>query len=449
MVDRKEANLQKLREADEIQGKTKEAIFRIQKQAAEAEGLGVQTLEELRRQGQQMDDINTELEGVSVKLDQSAALQSKFDKWAGNWLGAVTCNDVFDPAIQETVENSKWSVDFTLSGIDADGWTVKDRNEARKNKASAAASSKNADKIGYVPRNKQASELKASGLTSSKMSGKNGPSDQDLDDESAAGLNKLKENDAEIDAGIDAISRTIDNLSGIAATMKEETLNQMDKLDKIDNRMDSVTTKTTVFSPLIEIGSGKGYWSKLLQNREGGPEKLLESVAQGRNLFLCYPDEAESIAIVCLENFTGEYIIHVGELMANTTGTMAGAPVAPYGRTSSAEFQITLAEQFHCLLICNLSLRYPYSKDCISVWKRTNYVAGKDFPGDHSSQQSGSDCEEEEEEESEEDDEEEISHPPTKKSKHSTQKEDLKCTSKAMEYVGMDMLKKLRGESVE
>lgn len=54
MVDRKEANLQKLREADEIQGKTKEAIFRIQKQAAEAEGLGVQTLEELRRQGQQM-----------------------------------------------------------------------------------------------------------------------------------------------------------------------------------------------------------------------------------------------------------------------------------------------------------------------------------------------------------------------------------------------------------
>lgn len=54
MVDRKEANLQKLKEADEIQGKTKEAIWRIQKQAAEAEGLGTQTLEELRRQGQQM-----------------------------------------------------------------------------------------------------------------------------------------------------------------------------------------------------------------------------------------------------------------------------------------------------------------------------------------------------------------------------------------------------------
>ena len=54
MVDRKEANLQKLKEADDIQVKTKEAIWRIQKQAAEAEGLGTQTLEELRRQGQQI-----------------------------------------------------------------------------------------------------------------------------------------------------------------------------------------------------------------------------------------------------------------------------------------------------------------------------------------------------------------------------------------------------------
>ncbi len=125
---------------------------------------------------------------------------------------------------------------------------MKDRNEARKAKAAAAAgSSKNADKIGYVPRSKQGGTLTASGLTSSSMTRKGGaPSDQDLDDESAAGLKQLKDNDAEIDAGIDAISRTIDNLSGIAATMKDETLAQMDKLDRIDDRMDRVTTKTTV-----------------------------------------------------------------------------------------------------------------------------------------------------------------------------------------------------------
>lgn len=53
-VDRKDANLKKLNEAAQLQDKTKEAIWRIQRQAAEAEELGTQTLDELRRQGQQM-----------------------------------------------------------------------------------------------------------------------------------------------------------------------------------------------------------------------------------------------------------------------------------------------------------------------------------------------------------------------------------------------------------
>jgi hypothetical protein len=54
MIDRREANLKMLNEAAEVQNKTKDAIWRIQRQAEEAEGLGTQTLEELRRQGQQM-----------------------------------------------------------------------------------------------------------------------------------------------------------------------------------------------------------------------------------------------------------------------------------------------------------------------------------------------------------------------------------------------------------
>jgi hypothetical protein len=88
------------------------------------------------------------------------------------------------------------------------------------------------------------------------------------------------------------------------------------------------------FSPIIEIGAGKGYWAKLLRNRgvdiiaydkfvntskcwtnivRGGPETLISPVHVKRNLFLCYPDEDESISIYCLENFRGEYIVHVGE----------------------------------------------------------------------------------------------------------------------------------------
>jgi len=35
-------------------------------------------------------------------------------------------------------------------------------------------------------------------------------------------MQRLKEKDAQIDAGIDAISRTIDNLSSISSAMKDE-----------------------------------------------------------------------------------------------------------------------------------------------------------------------------------------------------------------------------------
>ncbi len=50
----KSENLQKLREADEIQDKTKDSVFRMQRNAAETEQLGIQTLEVLRGQNQQL-----------------------------------------------------------------------------------------------------------------------------------------------------------------------------------------------------------------------------------------------------------------------------------------------------------------------------------------------------------------------------------------------------------
>lgn len=156
------------------------------------------------------------------------------------------------------------------------------------------------------------------------------------------------------------------------------------------------------FSPLIEIGAGRGYWAAMLQRigtdiipfdnypvkdslnwtvvHKGGPEQIQTPVATGRNLFLCYPDEDESIAVVCLENFKGTYVVHVGELAI--TDSNAGPPQAPYGRTSSSEFQIKLQQQFHCLLVADLQMRLPYERNAVSVWKRTDYVSGLVEPND-------------------------------------------------------------------
>lgn len=220
------------------------------------------------------------------------------------------------------------------------------------------------------------------------------------------------------------------------------------------------------FSPLVEIGAGKGYWASLIGTTDtvitafdkhtfsskknkgnfcevlkGGPEILSKPEYANRALFLCYPDEGESIAIQCLESFQGQYIIHVGELMF-TGGTILGPPSAPFGRTSSAEFQVSLAEGFHCVLVQHLQHRSPFSRDCLTVWKRTEYVVVEDEEDENEEE-----ADEDDEEEEEEEEEEEIPEPPTKRTKKG-QDGKPEAASPA-EFVDMNDLAQLREAALD
>jgi hypothetical protein len=126
------------------------------------------------------------------------------------------------------------------------------------------------------------------------------------------------------------------------------------------------------FPSLIEIGAGKGYWASLMQQqginispydiqppsecwtkvKHGDPSILIKKrkkFAPNSALFLCYPDEGASVGIECLSNILDstagdphdpfcQYIIHVGELIH--TGCASGSPQAPWGRSSSPDFQV-------------------------------------------------------------------------------------------------------------
>lgn len=340
-VDRRDANLDMIRAAEEQQAATKETVFRIDRQLAETEEIGNQTLEELRKQGSQMDDINSDLDKVSNKLDQSANLQSTFDKWAGNWWGGkkadamkeaaaeianrdteamskvkevfehetyatmsrtwkpsefVLCNapTVTAPDIFQRTGSENWMIDYSLSGIDAEGWTyandfnslnktgaglpkpawnsyvrrrkwrysqkkagpsensaineVRDRNMARmeKLKPKSGAGGSQADKIGYVPRAQQA-KMAQSGLSSSRMAGKPAAEDE-LDEDSAAGLAQLKANDAEIDQSMDRVGAALDRIGNIASQMGSEARSHTDKLERVNDSMTKTSDKTSVIN---------------------------------------------------------------------------------------------------------------------------------------------------------------------------------------------------------
>jgi hypothetical protein len=112
---------------------------------------------------------------IDTKLETTKALQNKYDTWAGNWSGrkkrqalekaaeeiqerhaesytyvkevfqhetyrtfkrkwksaglvlctdpTVDCSDLFDPEAVLRAERSRWIIDFSLAGIDAEGWT--------------------------------------------------------------------------------------------------------------------------------------------------------------------------------------------------------------------------------------------------------------------------------------------------------------------------------------
>lgn len=342
-MSRQEANKQVLQDTQEVQSKTKDAIWRIQKQAAETEQIGTATLEQLRKQGQQIDEINKDAEDIDAKLDQASALQNKFDRWAGNWFGGkkrdalkeasdeiamknseemmkvkeifqhekydslsrswkhagqVLCSnphvnapDVFGEQI--TGSDSNWIIDYNLAGIDPEGWTyaydfdtlnkkgvgeptpiwncyvrrrkwrlvdrkpvssalaeVKDRNMARMSNHKTSIISQ-ADKIGHVPKDKI--NLTSMGLTSAGMLGGRSKSDsEDLDEESASGLAQVHANDAEINAGLDSIGNTLDNIGHISAAMKSEVTSQNAKLDTLDRNMNVIGDKQIVVNARLK-----------------------------------------------------------------------------------------------------------------------------------------------------------------------------------------------------
>lgn len=104
--------------------------------------------------------------------------------------------------------------------------SVRGRNKERTAQRTGGGAAATNEKVGYVPRSNLAN-MKASGLSGTGGSRKG---KEELDEESKAGLQRVQANDREIDQGINSISNTLDNLTGIAGQMKEEVYSLLTSL---------------------------------------------------------------------------------------------------------------------------------------------------------------------------------------------------------------------------
>ena len=150
------------------------------------------------------------------------------------------------PAWNSYVRRRKWKYHEKKGTENAQINEVRERNAARmeKLKPNRGGGTNQAEKIGYVPRAQQA-RMAQSGLSSARMGATKGK-DEELDEDSAAGLAQLRANDAEIDEGMDRIGNAIDRIAGLAGAMGQESKSQTAKLEAIDNSMTKTSDKTTV-----------------------------------------------------------------------------------------------------------------------------------------------------------------------------------------------------------
>ncbi len=125
-------------------------------------------------------------------------------------------------------------------------------------------------------------------------------------------------------------------------------------------------------------------WTKVKKGDPSILSKKKSTFPANTSLFLCYPDEGSSVGLECLTHITAttaanesycQYIIHVGELIH--TGCASGAPQAPWGRSSSPDFQVKLSELYHCVISIPLP-SFPFSRDFLTVWKRTLVISMKE-----------------------------------------------------------------------
>jgi hypothetical protein len=84
------------------------------------------------------------------------------------------------------------------------------------------------------------------------LGGRKKSDSEDLDEESASGLAQVHATDAEINAGLDSIGNTLDNLGHISAAMKSEVVSQNAKLDTLDKNMNVIGDKQIVVNSRLK-----------------------------------------------------------------------------------------------------------------------------------------------------------------------------------------------------
>ena len=186
-------------ETTSIQKKTFESIDRINTNIQSINTIGEMTLEQLRQNGEQLDDVIAETNLIDKKLDISKKLQRKFEKWNGKLVSFFNINN-----INNNTNNNINTITNTTNN-----------------------NTNNTNNTNYILSN-------------------NVVTDNNED------LLVIKNNDIQINQSLDNISNSLDNIINISTTMNETVKIHNNKLDKLENSMNTLQTKQETINKRLQ-----------------------------------------------------------------------------------------------------------------------------------------------------------------------------------------------------
>ena len=189
-------------ETTSIQKKTFESIDRINTNIQSINTIGEMTLEQLRQNGEQLDDVIAETNLIDKKLDISKKLQRKFEKWNGKLVSFFNTNN-----INNNTNNNINTITNTTNNNN-------NNNNINTN-------------LNYILCN-------------------NVVTDNNED------LLVIKNNDIQINQSLDNISNSLDNIINISTTMNETVKIHNNKLDKLENSMNTLQTKQETINKRLQ-----------------------------------------------------------------------------------------------------------------------------------------------------------------------------------------------------
>ncbi len=192
-----------LDEADILQQKTKQSLNKINSNINDIDNIASLTLEELRSNSEQIDNTINQINVINKNLDISERLKNKFNMLNGKFFNF----NLFTPKNKEYDNNLK-NVNSNKSNINTNNNldNIYDSN------------------IKFIPNSKFNNVYVDN-------------------DNLASRLNKINNNDMQIDNELDNISNSLDKIMEKSKLMNEEVIQQNNKLDVLDFNINNVVAK--------------------------------------------------------------------------------------------------------------------------------------------------------------------------------------------------------------